>query len=610
MVAVTSSKSKETQKTKKTLFPKKKASRTKYEIIGFDVETHGNENLFYLGGLYHDEDNFKYYFDKDEMIKDLLDKKYNNKLICATNLTFDFNALFFDTPYWSKFKIIQVNTSIIACIYQPSKHLKITFIDSMNYVPFSVKVMGEILGIPKLDSPKCLGRIPNNEKEKEELIIYNKRDCEVTKKFVDFIQDGFYNEFQGQLKLTIASTSMDIFQRKYLRFPLQHEINFLEESEKSFKDFLFSGYYGGHTETFARGKIENMFCYDINSLYPSVMVKNFPLPNSVVKIKKPDIDYFKYMGMSEVTVYCPHMKYPYLPLRKDKLLFPTGTFRGVYTHFELEKAIELGYKIIKVHRQYIYKKSFYPFRAFIMDLYSKRLKYKKENNPIELLYKLVMNSSYGKFAQKKSQDIKFIDLNEFSEDEKFNFATKKEVMKVYLNDEGKGFELDDVECESSFVIPIFSIYVTAYARDKIYQYVKNYDALYMDTDSIVTSKPIPESLELGYMKLEYDILEGILVKPKMYIYKTKDSKGNIKDVIKLKGVPTKTRETFFKILNGEIISYQKFSKVRESLRGGYKPNTIRQVTKLIGLEDSKRKWSKTFDPTVLEWSKPIEITEQ
>jgi hypothetical protein len=602
----------------KALFPKKKTARIKHQIVGFDVETtqkkfnfkrkNGKEydaktNDFYLGGLYED-DKYEGFLDQNEMIKHLLSSKYNNKLIVATNLGFDFNTLFYDTEYWDKFKIIQVNGRMIACIYQPYKELKITFLDTFNYIPFSVKIMGEILGIPKLKSPLCLGRFPNNETEKEELIIYNKRDCEISCKFLEFIQKGFYELLGGELKLTIASTSMNLFQRKYLRFPIKHECNFLEEEEKSFKDFLFKGYYGGRTETFTRGKIVNMNCYDINSLYPSVMINEYPNPNSIIKIKDPDKEFFKYLGISEVKVYCPPMKYPYLPFRTDKLIFPTGTFSGVYTHLELERAISLGYKILEVKKQYIYKKGFYPFRSYIKDLYNNRLKYKKIDSPFELIFKLCMNSFYGKFAQKRTQDLNFIDINNFNKDEHIAFSLNNLEENIFLNPNGKGFTVNTNECESSFVIPIFAIYTTAYARDILYNYLSKYNGLYCDTDSISTAEVMPTSLKLGAMKLEYKILSGVLVKPKMYYYDTPD-----KQIIKLKGIPTRTREVFFKLLNKECVSYAKFSKVKESLRSNIKPNSIINVSKFVGLEDNKRVWLNVFDPTVREESEPIFIAE-
>ena len=538
------------------------------------------------------------------MIKYILSPRFNNKFIVATNLGFDFNALFYDTEYWDKFKIIQVNGRIIACIYQPTKNLKITFLDTFNYAPFSVKVMGEILGIPKLKTPACMGRLPKNNKELKDLIIYNKRDCEVSKKFLDFIQDGFYNLLDSDLKLTIASTSLNLFQRKYLRFPIKHETNFIDEELKDFKDFLFSAYSGGRTEVFTRGPIKDMYCYDINSLYPSVMIRSYPNPNSVLLVKDPSVDYFNYFGVSEVKVYCPPMKYPYLSVRKDKLIFPTGTFSGVYTHLELERALKLGYKILEVKKQYIYKKGFYPFKTFIKDLYQKRMEYKNKGSPYELIFKLAMNSLYGKFAQKKNQDITFFDINNFSKEEHLEFSEFGMGEKMFLNPNGKGFSTKTKECNSSHVIPIFSIYTTAMAKDELYNYLVDYDALYCDTDSIVTRKMIPESKALGKMKLEYRIIKGVLVKPKMYMYETPD-----KEIIKLKGVPTRTRAVFEKILFNESINYDKFSKIKESLRSNIKPNSIINITKNIGLEDSKRVWASSFSVLDLQESVPIFIEE-
>lgn len=590
----------------KALYPKKKDDRKKYDIIGFDVETINKTNDFYLGGLYLEDDTFVHFTDKHEMIKFILSRRFHNKLIYATNLGFDFNALFFGTEYWNKFKIIQVNSKIIACIYEVDK-LKVTLLDTMNYVPMSVRQLGDILKLPKLETPKCLGKLPKNKEEFEELLIYNKRDCEVSKKFMDFLQKGYYDEIGGELKITIASISMNLFQRKYLRFPIRHECNYLNESEESFKEFIFSGYYGGRTEVFTRGKIEsnddNKYnVYDINSLYPSVMVQEYPNPSSIKKVANPNVFFFKYMGMSEVTIFCPKMKYPYLPYRDEKLLFPTGTFRGVYTHFELEKAIELGYKVLKVHKQYIYTKGFYPFKKYVEDIYSKRLELKKKGDPLELLYKLNLNTLYGKFAMKHKSEMEFIDLDNEEEEKRKEIIFGDSEKKLFLNENGIGFQVQELKADNSFIIPIFSAYTTAYARDKIYHYISKYNALYCDTDSILTSTPIPETYDLGGMKVEYDVLSGILVKPKMYMYETPN-----KCVVRLKGVPTRTKQVFNNILIGRPITYDKFTKIRESLRRGFAPNEIISVTKLVGLEDSKRVWGSYFNPYVLEESQAINL---
>jgi len=592
------------------LYPLFEKNTKIYEIVGFDVETYSSRNIFYLGGLQTNKE-FIYFYKRNDMIKHIMEsKEYNNKIIVATNLGFDFSALFFNTPYWSKFKIIYSGSKLLSAIYHDEeKEIKITFYDTSNYMPLSVFQMGEILNLPKLNKPKCLGKIPKNNKEKQELLIYNKRDCEISKQFLELLQTTVIS-LGGKLKMTIASCGMDVYRRRYHRFILKHETEILKDEK--YYEFVYGAYFGGRTEIFSRGTIKNAKVYDINSLYPFVMLLLFPFPPSIREILNPNdnINFsLKFKGLSKVNITTPkYMKYPYLPKKhkvggSKKLLFPLGTWTGTYTHFELNRAIELGYKINKVYKTYIYKKSFYPYKEYVKDLYNLRMIYKKQNSNMELGIKLLLNSLYGKFGQRNVTDTIFIDIDEMNEKEYDSFIKTKS-RKISMNSNKKGIETIESECSSSFVFPIFPVYVTAYARDVLYNYIVENDATYCDTDSITTFNRLKESKELGGMKEEYNVVMGIYIKPKMYMVETGE-----KTVVKIKGVPIRSRENFFKILRGETLFYDKFTKIKESIRRDILPNTIIETPKFMKLEDTKRVWKGDFNFNVLEESDPIVINE-
>ena len=554
-----------------------------------------------MGGIYYEEDGkevYKAFYDKKELMKEFRKPQYyGHTYIAATNLAFDFTVTYLGESDWNKFKLIMRGSDMICAKRKTptnryKKHSSATFIDTLNYAGFGVAAMGKILGIPKLPHPKALGKIPKNEEERIELEIYNKRDCYITYKFMEFLQDGF-NLLGGKTQLTAASTAMDIFRRKYLRKSLVKEDYVLgRDKENSIHEFIFESYYGGRTEVFKRGLIDKpMRCYDINSLYPSCMLEEYPLPETAVyNDQDPSKELIlSYEGVSEVTVFAPNLEYPLLPLKTPtKLLFPNGLFRGVYTHIELRKALELGYKLIKIHRTLYYKRTFFPFRNFVKDLYAKRLEYKKKGSPMELVTKLLMNSLYGKFGQRRMTDVQVIDYLNLSEEE-----TKKTSLVGAATRDGRFFIKNTPKsCYKPFVIPIFASYTTAKARLKLYDYIVKCKAVYCDTDSVTTENYLPESDKLGAMKLEYDIKRAIFVKPKMYMLETTN-----KEIVKLKGVHNITNEQFMKILEGEKVSYEKFTKLREGIRRDLVVNSIQRVEKLLSLEDNKRLWEEEFDPT-------------
>jgi len=596
---------------KNYLKPLKQKFLKRRNIISFDIETYGEDNKFYMGGIYSSE-GYKPYYSKDEMIKAFNNPDfYGNTFCCATNLGFDLVGIYYNQPKWNHLDIVMSNGRMIFANITNRKNQRMVFLDSLNFAPLSVKVMGEILKLPKLKSPKALGKIPKNDNEKTELEIYNKRDCEVTYKFMQLLDKGF-NELGGKTKTTISSTALDIYKRKFLPHTLKKEIVSLGYDVN---DIIFKSYYGGRTEVFKRGKIENCNMYDINSLYPSVMVELYPNPNTVRHLKNSTLNIINtYEGVSQVTLYLSeNTRYPLLPVRMGgKLIFPTGIIQGYYTHVELRKAFDEGYILLNIGETVYYRKEFYPFRDYVETLYAKRLEHKEINSPLEIVYKLLLNSLYGKFAQKNMEETVFFN-KEFLSDEEIEKV--RENPNTFMKDDNNGFISKKKICEEPFVFPILACYTTALARLKLYDFLKKYNGLYCDTDSIITKDIIPTSSKLGDMKLEYKIKTGVVVKPKMYYAITSEDK----EIIKLKGVPkrlitkdgntiTINKDVFEQILKGDSVEYVKFTKLKEGVRRNLTPNSKMLVQKFISVTDNKRVWFKDFSNEELEDSKPIHLT--
>jgi hypothetical protein len=133
-------------------FPKTKA------LYGFDIETANNNKDFVCASLVSDDYVF-FTRSKDELIHELLvNKRYHNSFIVATNLMFDFFGVFSIREAHQDFKIIERQGKLIFCktyvkktgsdvFYHPSKvkgrkDLKpITFIDSISHFTISETLM-------------------------------------------------------------------------------------------------------------------------------------------------------------------------------------------------------------------------------------------------------------------------------------------------------------------------------------------------------------------------------------------------------------------------------------------------------------------------------------
>ena len=288
---------------------------------------------------------------------------------------------------------------------------------------------------------------------------------------------------------------------------------------------------------------ENLYYYDVNSLYPYVM-KTFPMPGGVPvwhgNLEGQDLS--NLFGFLEAYVVCPStITRPFLPYRDDNntLLFPTGKFVGVYFSEELKYARELGYQIIPL-RGYLFEKKPSPFDSFVSSLFESRQSAKRTgNDAMAYVYKILMNSLYGRFGINPSSTI-----TEVCNRERYDYLTQKAdlifgdklsehyYIVSYASNTGN---VDNSDWNPPRISAVqLAAAITACARIHMYQYISRPDCYYTDTDSAVLGSPLPEeeiSSELGKFKLEHFVKKGIFLAPKSYMLVTDDDC----DIIKHKG---------------------------------------------------------------------------
>ena len=391
---------------------------------------------------------------------------------------------------------------------------------------------------------------------------------------------------------------MSLYKNKYLNKSHWRQPVWLLEEQ-------LQGYYGGRCEAFKRGWFgkgsDNVKYYlgDVNSLYPSVMMQEFPNPSTYKISTDNTMKYIEnFDGMSHVEISCPFMDYPLLPYRHGaKLMFPIGTWAGWYVNAELRKAVQLGYTIKAVRKSIYYTENYYPFADYVKDLYDQRLMYQAEGSPMELVTKLLLNALYGKFAQKWKDRVEW---------QHHSAVTFKQIQDAETCDRvGDYFALNRAYSEpAAFTIPIWAAHVTAYGRMALYDYIQQTQPLYCDTDSVITSKPFESSKVLGKLKLVMPIDSGIIVRPKFYALHTED-----KDYVKVKGLGTRiVWSEFANLLIEGKTKYDRFLRFRESQRRGLQPNEIIQQPKQFNLDDDKRDWlGNNFIPGCFHHSKPLEM---
>lgn len=407
-------------------------------------------------------------------------------------------------------------------------------------------------------------------------------DAKATFRLGEFIENFYYNECGIPLQLTVGAAAMKLFTMKYFTDYWERESDFYSQYERY-------AYYGGRTEIFKRGE-QVTYSYDVNSMYLSIM-RDCEIPDVItgkyIDNKPPNWRKYlkKYLGIWHVKITCPDKVYlPLLPVRMDgKLKFPVGTFTGYWTSIELNKALEIGYKINQVYDFLYYRHSKKYFTELAKFVWTKRKEYKALNNRgMDLMIKRIGNSLYGKFAQRNSDNY-FGRLADYKEDlpDVLEFIEYKGEIWIVIKGELR---------PSKHEFPAISAFITSYARLRLYQAMEsNQDTLiYVDTDSVkLTSKAkgIDVGKELGQWGLESAGEVVIFHRPKLY--------GNKRKGVPKRAVPVCVISLKEYYVNNEIESwhFDKPLRYREAIRRGEIPNKWVSVIKNLNYTDDKRSWN-------------------
>jgi hypothetical protein len=154
-------------------------------------------------------------------------------------------------------------------------------------------------------------------------------------------------------------------------------------------------YTGGATDMYIPYG-ENIWCYDVNSLYPTAM-KQYKYPvgsfisfNNLNQLKWNEIENVlekNLFGFLEVEVDCPkEVLHPILQIRRDitpnspRTFAPVGSFKGWFHTEELLEAMKLGYKI-NIISGYLFEEADI-FTDYIDDLYQIKMEADKNKDQI------------------------------------------------------------------------------------------------------------------------------------------------------------------------------------------------------------------------------------
>lgn len=455
---------------------------------------------------------------------------------------------------------------------------KIFFRDSLLLIPITLKKIGETFceKNKKIEFDyKEINKIQllSPESVEEQCL----QDCRVLKEgFINF-SNIISNKFNIKLhtQLTLPALSFNIFKLHY------YDIINKPISKNSYDEdsFIRKSYKGGISDVYIP-YLKNGYCYDVNSLYPTVMMnEKYPIGDGKF-IKGIDIDLENFIGFIKCHVICDK-KIDFLTYRHPEkgLMTPIGEWIDTYTHKEVIKAIELGYKI-KFLKGFKYDKEDYIFNEFVKNFYDMRKNSKSKD--VDNIAKLILNSLYGRFGMKieveKTKFLKGKEINELKKTHKIinsNYLGNDFYILTSLKRTSNNKEKYSATIDTETAVHIAS-FITAYSRIFMYEFknLKENKCYYTDTDSIFVENKLEDKYignKIGKFKLEYEIKEAYFVSPKVYII----IKNNDEKKIVVKGLKKEEYDTvdilnefkkiIFDVKNSEL-SFERINKFKRNFK--------------------------------------------
>ena len=332
--------------------------------------------------------------------------------------------------------------------------------------------------------------------------------------------------------LTLAGGSMRELNR-------MNDLPLPSHNTRKFYDDFHPYYFGGRVECFKTGIIDRPFkVVDINSAYPFAMLHEHPYTHTAVvtkadvrcELSRTQIE----TGFFDVTCTARGAfpwKDPTGMEEDGALIFPTDDTPRDYkvSGWELLAGIETGtVENVTVTQSCVFDTTS-NFRKFVLNLYAERKAAKKAGNKAgDLLAKLALNSSYGRFA---IAPFRFKDYQLFPVD-KIGWLHPTNY-DDWMDLEGRAWSFAGFfgrhvlgqapipEKRWRFYNVATAASITGFVRAYLWRAIcECSDVLYCDTDSIAAGKnQVFCGSELGQWEIEGQFTEGAIAGKKLYSFK-------------------------------------------------------------------------------------------
>jgi hypothetical protein len=367
-----------------------------------------------------------------------------------------------------------------------------------------------------------------------EILSYLRGDCVYLHELVS----AFHEEFGD--KMTIGSAAM----QQLKKFHPYKTIN--SRIDKRFREDFFRG---GRVQVFQSGILKKKFkILDENSMYPDAM-KNFKHPNAV------NFDVDNKITKDTAFIIAEGRNYGAFAVRNaiGGLDFTRETGRFNCTIHEWSAALDTKmFEPIKVVKTFGCS-DWISFDGFVDHFFAGRVKAKAEGNKIlDLFYKLILNSAYGKFAQNPDSFCDHCITRGGHPGEGWEARYSHGDGKIIIWEKPKA---QIGKFQQGYYNVAIGASITGAGRSKLMQGIAAAtDLIYCDTDSLIC-RDLPgiklSDTELGAWKLEGHGTSIAVAGKKMYAC----FDGNVCIKKATKGARL-TPEEIVKVAGGQMVKYR------------------------------------------------------
>lgn len=418
-------------------------------------------------------------------------------------------------------------------------------LDTMLLMPTSLKNLGhgfESKGEMRLE----WHHLDATEEQRAYIMEYCLQDCAVLLAAYRRFCKVFTGDEQKACKDTAAANAF-----KALKGFYPNASPTAWQTTKLYDKTIRPYYHGGIVNTFGPARdIEGTFTMvDANSMYPAAM-KNYhhPCSNRFVQVENPRLtadgklhkfgDRIFFICFEGYSSVLPHVK------KTGGLEYDvTGTY-WVTCH-ELQAALRHGFvRVDKVLEALVWNDT-QTYGDFVDTFYTMRQDAKKIGDPVEYVYKIVLNSAYGKFGQDPGNysEVIFCVPGDTPDDTLETHTAWKRVGKTedgfnVIWEREKLIE----DSDRAFINVGTAASITGAARANLIDAIgavihAGGTVHYCDTDSIAFEGAATMTLgkELGQWKIEAELDRLVIAGPKLYAFRDAE-KGTYK--VASKGVRT------------------------------------------------------------------------